>query len=86
MTQSMTEKVARALYDASPFKNTDGGYDEQSGVYRRSCLLLARAAIEAMREPTDAMVDAMAEHAGTIAPEYAYEAAIDAALNEEVSE
>lgn len=42
----------------------------------------ARAAIKAMREPTPKMIEAMDEHAGTIAPQYAYEAAIDAALSE----
>jgi hypothetical protein len=51
----MVERVARALYAVTPFKQTEGGYDEQSDVYRRSCILLARAAIEAMRVvPQDA--------------------------------
>lgn len=55
---NMTERVARAMYDATPFKETEGGYDAQSETYRSMCELLARAAIEAMREPTDAMIDA----------------------------
>lgn len=42
----------------------------------------ARAAIEAMREPTQVMIDAMDDHAGTLAPQYAYMDAIDAALSE----
>lgn len=44
MVESMVERVARALEDATDANCT---YEE-----------LARAAIEAMREPTDAMMDA----------------------------
>lgn len=43
----------------------------------------ARAAIEAMRTPTDEMLDAINAHAGSIAPEYAWESGIDAALSEQ---
>lgn len=53
--------------------------DSIQGFYRSD----ARAAVEAMREPTDAMIAAMDEHAGSIALQYAYEDAIDAILNEE---
>ncbi len=49
----MIERVARAMYDATPFKETEGGYDEQSETYRRMCEVLARAAIETMREPPE---------------------------------
>lgn len=44
------EAVARALYDATPFKETAGGYDQQSDTYKRMCELLARAALSAMRQ------------------------------------
>lgn len=50
---TMVERVATALYDATPFKETEGGLDVQSDTYQRMCRLLARAAIQAMREPTD---------------------------------
>lgn len=42
------ERVARALYDATPFKETAGGYDQQSDTYKRMCELLARAALSAL--------------------------------------
>lgn len=42
----------------------------------------AQVAIEAMREPNEDMLDAMNEHAGSIAPEYAWADAIDAALKD----
>lgn len=58
MSGDMIERVARALYAATPFKETEGGFDAQSETYRKMCRLLARAAIEAMREPTDAMFEA----------------------------
>ncbi|TDR28919.1 hypothetical protein [Aquamicrobium defluvii] len=91
----MVERVAKAIYEASPFKMTEGPYDRQSDLYKRNCRLLARAAIEAMREPTDAMVDvgqdAFAEGINMVAghPEpsdeasyQTYIAMIDAALSE----
>lgn len=91
---NMIERVARAMYDATPFKETEGGYDEQSETYRRMCELLARAAIEAMREPTDAMLYDMDGYSDLVGPypeantkeerlrEFrgAYQAAIDKAL------
>lgn len=86
---TMIERVARAIAQADTTVN--GQFDDTEmgdifwGEWKHLYIPMARAAIEAMREPTDAMVDAMDEHAGTIAPQYAYEAAIDAALNEQVS-
>lgn len=47
--EAVVERVARALYAATPFKETAGGYDHQSDTYRRLCETLARAAIAAMR-------------------------------------
>lgn len=52
----MVERVARALYEATPFKQTAGGFEEQSDVYQRMCMVLARAAVAAMREPTQSMM------------------------------
>lgn len=53
--ESMIERVARAiagkLDDNTPWKECGQGF-------RETCILLARAAIEAMREPTEAMLDA----------------------------
>lgn len=55
---TMIEQVARALceagYDIDPFM-----FHYQYETRRASYDALARAAIEAMREPTDAMVSAM---------------------------
>lgn len=91
---TMIERVAKAIYEASPFKMTEGPYERQSDLHKRNCRLLARAAIEAMRDPTDAMVDAplpsSPSHGGRyenrrdLRP-YIYRAMIDAALNEQVS-
>ncbi len=92
---TMIERVARAIVgphrpvpDGSPYTLDQlraVRWGQANSTEQQNALNEARAAIEAMREPTDAMVDAMDEHAGTIAPQYAYEAAIDAALNEQVS-
>lgn len=77
------EEVARAIREASPSAGR-GDSDLRSQMLSEAvCLDLARAAIEAMREPNAVMIKAMDDHAGTIAPQYAYEAAIDAALSEE---
>lgn len=76
---SMREKIARSLYEATPFKETEGGYDRQSPAYQRMCLLLADAVLDALMAPTEGMVEAMDEHSGTIAPECAYQAGIQAA-------
>lgn len=76
MAESMIERVARAIYEADPAKDADWDYRIE-----------ARAAIEAMREPTDAMVDAawdaMGESYDTMAA--AISAAAQAALNEQVA-
>lgn len=50
---SKVEEVARALREA--VKNTPEG---KSIPFEEMSMILARAAIEAMREPTQAMVDA----------------------------
>lgn len=54
MSETMVERVARALFEESPVK--DPGDSE---LYRRACEILARAAIAAMREPTKEVLKAM---------------------------
>jgi len=70
---SMVERVARAIYEADdvwseafPWPNM-GSPNQSADEYRR----IARAAIEAMREPTEAMVgagwaEALAENANGV--------------------
>lgn len=67
----MIDRVARAIEDANMKASGDEDYAP-----------LARAAIEAMREPTDAMVDA---GQWQIDPVSLYQSFIDAALNEQVT-
>lgn len=71
---TMLDRVARAIADADM-----EDYEGAEQLYNAK----ARAALAAMRDPTDAMMDAINEHAGSIAPEYAYRDAIDAALLEQ---
>lgn len=57
----MVERVARAICCPHGCRNVDTQYAVcQAGTYRAD----ARAAIEAMREPTEAMVNACVEYAG----------------------
>jgi hypothetical protein len=44
------DQIARAMFDATPFKETAGPYEDQSGTYQRMCRLLARAAYDVVRE------------------------------------
>lgn len=76
------EEVARAIYEG---RNGTGckAWSRLPKAHREPYILDALNAVHAMREPTASMIEAMDEHAGTIAPQYAYEAAIDAALSEE---
>lgn len=83
---SMIERVARAMYEVTPFKETEGGYDSQSETYRKMCEILARAAIEAMLEPTDEMIGAfhrLTDDNGSVLVTTGYRAMIEAALNHE---
>ena len=66
MSESMVERVGRALAKAEGFAYDPYPYDER-----------ARAAIEEMRDPTDAMMAAAKNAVGY------YEAMIDAALRED---
>lgn len=76
------ESIAKAIYER---RNGHGckAWAHLPKSHQEPYLDDARAAVEAMREPTDAMIAAMDDHAGSIAPQYAYEDAIDAILNEE---
>lgn len=79
---SMVEKVARALRKFAAEMEVSSNGEKSPDVMVHSHEL-ARAAIEAMREPTEAVMAAINEHAGSIAPEYAWRDGIDAALSEE---
>lgn len=48
--QRPREMVARALFDATPFRNSVGPFEEQSETYQRMCRLLAHAAISKLRD------------------------------------
>lgn len=48
----MIERAARAIHLTFGFKEWPKGYECEN------CLIAAKAAIEAMREPTEAMLDA----------------------------
>lgn len=75
---TMIEKVARALIKQT---EADCGYRFPSETNWRYCYKKAKAAIEAMREPTDEMVDAGAYDLDmTVAMQY--RKMIDAALKE----
>ncbi len=76
MTESMIERVAKALCVQSGII-----WEKQSDTQRGHNMSLARAAIEAMREPTERMIKSGNEHCdndGNL--DAAYRAMIDAAL------
>jgi hypothetical protein len=77
----MIERVARAICDSANREHGCGGFCQAVVNYGDA----ARAAIEAMLQPTDAMIDMMydADNDGEV--EHAYRSAIRAALNEQVA-
>lgn len=78
---SMVERVARAIY--REFENRPLYAQVQMNVViAEEC---ARAAIEAMREPTDAMVNSVFDICSPADEEGLYRRMIDAALNEQVA-
>ena len=79
-SESMVERVARAIC-ASDFDGDTAVYDEMSAAQRENFTVNARAAIEAMREPTDAMLMAAGLHGGSTT-KGRYRAMIDASLHE----
>lgn len=60
MSETMIQRVARALYESKAIPGDD--WATESEVHREFCRRQARVAIEAMREPTQAMLDAGADH------------------------
>lgn len=87
MTSSMIERVARRIANEM-HAGGDFGMTGEYAYSQRSAefLALGRAAIEAMRDPTDAMVDTAWDALGLDGDFIAgYQAAIDAALNEQVA-
>lgn len=77
---TMIERVARAIM-RDDFEG-DELWESSDKCLRGSYLRNARAAIEAMRDPTDGMVDAGNSLGHEEAPATYYEAMIDAALAE----
>lgn len=83
----MVERVARAIADAggSDFDQLPSKHGPGFGL-RNMYMNMARAAIEAMREPTEAMSEAMRIANMNVAGGYdgpsGWEAAIDAALKD----
>lgn len=77
------EEVARAIREASPSAGRRDSHLRSQMLSEAACLDLARAAIEAMREPTEHMVKS--GHRGFCfgRPLETYQAMIDAALSEE---
>ena len=71
MTDTTIERVARALVVADRSAITPDYYQR-----------MARAAIEAMREPTSEMVDAAYANTGGVGATKCWQAMIDAALSE----
>ena len=82
MVESMIERVARAIMEARGGCNVTDWREAKWNPAVEQSLNDARAAIEAMREPTDAMVDT---GQWQIDPVSLYQSFIDAALNEQVS-
>ena len=82
---TMIEKVARAIYASHPFNdNHDSphpGFDGLTPDWRETLFANARAALEAMREPTPEMLAAFVDGDD---PGYTadWQAMIDAALTE----
>lgn len=48
MTDSMVERVARAIYEVSPLRAKDGPYEDQPEAMRRVCRKFAEVAVEEM--------------------------------------
>lgn len=92
---TMVERVAKAIYETAleraPLLNPLGftvdypGWEDLEDPDRTSALGEARAAIEAMREPTEAMLgafDRMTDDSGSVLVKTGYRAMISAALSE----
>jgi len=77
----MVERVARAIFSSQQMPGDDPDFLKAHPWTQSACLQASRAAIEAMREPTKAMVDA-ADPYGIIRANFeaAWEDMIDEAL------
>lgn len=82
MAESMVERVARAIQSADFEMSRKAVRGEDTG---DEYTVLARAAIEAMREPTREMDDAGRDNNFMRYATPAWQAMIDAALNEQVA-
>jgi hypothetical protein len=85
MTDSMLERVARAICTENG--SAPDNLQEFGNIWRRQWeahIVHAKAAIEAMREPTGAVIDVLATqpHSYVHAKHETWRALIDAALNE----
>jgi len=62
----IVERVARAIYEFSPSEGIWGSvlWDEYPEAMKGPVYGLARAAIAALREPTEAMIEAVSEGTG----------------------
>jgi hypothetical protein len=77
------EKAARALLASE--SNGEKPWDDLDAITRGAFLRDARAVLQAIREPSEAMVSAAAPHVfdqSRMSAECAWQAAIDAALTE----
>jgi len=78
---SMREKIARkayvVLHGSKAPEDMSVPYASASKIGK--AYKVADAVLDALMEPTEGMVAAMDEHSGTIAPECAYQAGIQAA-------
>lgn len=79
----MLKRVCEAIYWTAPRMRRPTTFDDiwGSSEDREELVKCARAAISAMREPTEAMIEAMnANHDGPFEASYVWQAAIDVAL------
>jgi hypothetical protein len=78
----MIEKVASALYRHGYRNRSNARWDQEAGDIKENYRGRARAAIEATREPTYVMIEALAVSIGSYPAAYsAYQGMIDAALS-----
>jgi len=75
------EQAAKAAYDSTK-QPWDPSYDEQGESIHLACLVVARAVLFAIREPSEGMVDAMYAAGVEHGLDYVFRSAINAALAE----
>ena len=80
MSNDMIERVARALAASDRHFSDGGSWDELDPIEHDIYMASARAAIEAMREPTSEMVDAAYANTGGVGATKCWQAMIDEAL------